>query len=174
MAAHNIAQERLIFCNLVCLFLFRAPQFALFPLPSRATSLLSILPHWLPISLLLLFFFSFSFFFPHKILFFYVKGLSLVSASLSLHQDHISHPSPTSPHQAPSWPGSSSPFFPGGAELIQPPQRAHSPGYTLQSFSHSFPPQPTALCSFGTGLFWRNPTHLWLDPHPLPSRRSFN
>lgn len=53
MAAHNIAQERLIFCNLVCLFLFRAPQFALFPLPSRATSLLSILPHWLPISLLL-------------------------------------------------------------------------------------------------------------------------
>lgn len=120
------------------------------------------------------FFFSFSFFFPHKILFFYVKGLSLVSASLSLHQDHISHPSPTSPHQAPSWPGSSRPFFPGGAELIQPPQRAHSPGYTLQSFSHSFPPQPTALCSFGTGLFWRNPTHLWLDPHPLPSRRSFN
>lgn len=51
MAAQDITQERLILSNLVQLFLFWAPQFALFPLPSRATSSPSILSCCLLISL---------------------------------------------------------------------------------------------------------------------------
>lgn len=166
MAAHNIAQERLIFCNLVCLFLFRAPQFALFPLPSRATSLLSILPHWLPISLLLLFFFSFSFFFPHKILFFYVKGLSLVSASLSLHQDHISHPSPTSPHQAPSWPGSSRPFFPGGGWADPAPTEGTQPRIHTAKLFSLFPPPTYSPMLFWHRLILEEPNSPLVRPTP--------
>jgi len=75
MAAQDITQERLILSNLVQLFLFRAPQFALFPLPSHATSLLSVLSCCLPIALLVLFFL--------RLKIFFCKGLSLVCESLS-------------------------------------------------------------------------------------------
>lgn len=73
MAAQDITQERLILGNFVQLLLFRVPQFALFLLPSHATSLLLFC---LVVSA------HSPFFFHLKILFFYFKGRLMEYKSL--------------------------------------------------------------------------------------------
>lgn len=170
MAAQNITQERLILSNLVQLFLFWAPQFALFLLPSRATSLLSILSCCLPISLLvLLYFYIWKYFSTTSKVF-----RLCVSPSVSLspitcwvsasRQDHTSSNSPTSPHWAPSparspLPKSSrglSPRMEGVWAKSGPRENCTAHKTHCQSFSHFFSPtQPYSLwftpaCSFGT------------------------
>lgn len=188
MAAQNITQERLILSNLVQLFLFWAPQFALFLLPNRATSLLSILSCCLPVSLLVL-------------LYFYIwKYFLLLQRSFACAWVPLfpSHPSPagslhlarttrTATHQllrtehprrhALLCPRAPRAFLPVWRErkLNQVHGRiAHSTRHTAKAFLISFPPRsPTAFGSHPHALLapclsWGNLTHLLLLSATIP------
>lgn len=183
MAAQNITQERLILSNLVQLFLFWVPQFALFLLLNHATSLLSILSCCLPTSLLVLLSFYIWKYFSSTSKAFHLcvspsVSLSPITCQVSAsHWDHMSSNSPTSPHWAPSptlspLPRSSqglSPRTEGVWAESGPHESCTAHKTHCQSFSHFFS-SPHSPIVFGSHLrallapclSWRNLTYLLL------------
>lgn len=167
MAAQDITQERLILSNLVQLFLFWAPQFALFPLPSRATSSPSILSCCLLISL-----FSFLFTFektflplPRSFICAQVPRFPSPRRVSASRWDHRSSDSLTFRHWASSRWAAPRAVLPAWSvwELNQPHTRAAQPTrQTAKAFLISLPSHsPTEFSSHPRALLppclsWRN------------------